>query len=45
VGGSLHTRKKNTEASIVAIKDTRLEVNTDKINYIIMSRDQNKYKN
>jgi hypothetical protein len=44
LGRRLHTRKKNTEASIVAIKYTGLEVNSDKIKYIIMSRDQNKYK-
>jgi hypothetical protein len=41
---SVHARKKNTEASIVAIKDNGLEVNVDKIKHIIMSRDQNKYK-
>jgi hypothetical protein len=37
LGGSVHTRQKNTEASIVAIKDIGLEVNADKIKYIIMS--------
>ena len=31
LGGSVHTRKKNTKASIVAIKDIGLEVNADKI--------------
>jgi len=44
LGGNVYTRKKNTEASIVAIKDRGLEVNADKIKCIIMSRDQNKYK-
>ena len=44
LGGSVHTRKKNTEASIVVIKDSGLEVNAYKIKYIIMPRDQNKYK-
>jgi hypothetical protein len=44
LGWSVHTRKKTTEASIVAIKDIGLEVNADKIKYIVMSRDQKKYK-
>jgi hypothetical protein len=44
LGGSIPTRKKNTEASMVPIKDIGLEANADKIKYIIMSRNQNKYK-
>jgi hypothetical protein len=42
MGGTVHTKKKNTKASIVAIKDIGLEVNVDKIKYIITSRAQNK---
>jgi hypothetical protein len=39
--GSVHTRKKNTEALIVSIKAVGLEVNADKPKYVIISRDQN----
>jgi hypothetical protein len=41
LGGSLRTIKKNTEALVVASKETGLEVNADKTKYMIMSRDQN----
>ena len=41
LGGSMHTIKKNTEALIVASKETGLEVNADKTNYKGMSQDQN----
>jgi hypothetical protein len=41
LGGSMHTMKKNTEASIVASKESGLEVNADKTNYMAMSPDQN----
>jgi len=41
VGGSIHTIKKNTEALVVASKETGLEVNADKTMYMVMSRDQN----
>jgi len=40
-GGSVHTIKENTENLIVANKETGLEVNSDKIKYLVMSRDQN----
>ena len=33
--------KKNTEASLLASKETGLEVNADKTEYLVMSRDQN----
>ena len=33
--------KKNAEAVVVAIKETRLELNADKTKYMVMSRDQN----
>ena len=41
LGGSVHTVKENTEALVVATKEIGLEVNDDKIKYMIMSRDQN----
>ena len=40
-GGSIPTVKKNTEALIVTVKKTGLEVNADKTKYMVMSRDQN----
>jgi hypothetical protein len=42
--GSVHTTKKNTEALVVARKETGLEVNADKTKYMVMSqiRIQNK---
>jgi hypothetical protein len=45
VGGSVHNIKKNTEALVVASKEVGLEVNTDKTNYMVMSRDQNAIQN
>ena len=33
--------RKNTETSVVASKETRLEVNADKTMYMVMSQDQN----
>ena len=41
LGGSVHTKKKNAEALIVASKGIGLEVNADKTKYVVMSRDQN----
>ena len=40
-GGSIHTIKKNAEALVVASMETELEVNADKIKYMVMSRDHN----
>jgi len=37
LGGSVHTVKENTEALVVAIKETGLEVNVDKSKYMVMS--------
>jgi hypothetical protein len=37
LGGSVHTVKKNTEALVVATKQTGLEVNAEKTKYMIMS--------
>jgi len=39
-GGSIHTIKKNTEASVVASKEMGLEVNASETKNIVMSRDQ-----
>ena len=41
MGASVHTIKKNTEALVVASKQTGLEVNADKTKYMVMSWDQN----
>jgi len=40
-GSSIHTRKENAEALVVASKETVLEVNADKTEYMVMSWDQN----
>jgi hypothetical protein len=37
LGGSIHTIKKNTKASVVMSKETGLEVNANKIKYMFMS--------
>jgi hypothetical protein len=36
-GGSVHTIKKDTEASVVACKDNGLKVNVDNTKYTVMS--------
>ena len=41
LGRSLHTIKKNTEALVVANKETGLKENADKIKYIVMNRNEN----
>ena len=41
LGGSVDTIKENAEAMIVASKENGLEVNADKTNYTVISRDQN----
>jgi len=40
-GGNTHTIKENTEALVMASKETGLEVNADKTKYMFTSRDQN----
>jgi hypothetical protein len=40
LGRSIHTIKKTTEALVVASKETGLEVNVVKTEYMVMSRDQ-----
>jgi hypothetical protein len=41
LGGSIVTTRKNTEALLIASKDTGLDVTTEKAKYMVMSRDQN----
>jgi len=41
LGGSVHTVKENAEALVVATKKTGLEVNADKMKYMVMSRHRN----
>jgi hypothetical protein len=40
LGGSVQIIKKNTEALLVTSKEIGLEVNADKSNYMVISRDQ-----
>jgi hypothetical protein len=40
LGGSVRTRKENTEALVVASQEIGLEVNADKTKYLATSRDQ-----
>jgi hypothetical protein len=41
LGGSVHAIKKNTEALVVASKETGLDVIADKTKNMIMSKDKN----
>jgi arabinogalactan endo-1,4-beta-galactosidase len=41
LGGSVHTVRENAEAIVVATTEIGLEVNVDKIKYMVMSRDRN----
>jgi hypothetical protein len=45
LGGNIHSIKKNTEALIVARKETGLEVNAEKTKFMFMSRDRNAGQN
>ena len=45
LGGSVHTLKKNTEALLVASKETGLKVNAHKTKYMFVSRDKNAGRN
>jgi hypothetical protein len=40
LGGNVQTVNKNTEALVFASKDAELEVNGDKTEYMVVSRDQ-----
>jgi hypothetical protein len=41
LGGSIHSIKKNAEDLTIASKEIGLEVNAEKIKYVVMSRSQN----
>jgi hypothetical protein len=41
LGGNIHTIRKNTEALVIASKETGLEVNAEKTKSMVMCRDQN----
>jgi len=41
MGGSIHTIRKNKEASLLAIKEIGLDVNADTTKFMAMSRDHN----
>jgi len=41
MGGSIHTLKENAEVLVTATREIGLEVNADKTQYMVMSRDQN----
>jgi hypothetical protein len=41
LGGRVRIIKENAEALVVARKETELEVNADKIKYVVMSQGQN----
>jgi len=41
LGGSVHNVKKNTDASVVASRESGPEVNVSKTKYLVMSRDRN----
>jgi len=41
LGGSVHTIKENAETLVVASKEIGVEINVDKIKYIVLSRDRN----
>ena len=41
MGGSIRTVKKNAEALVPARKETGLDVEADKSEFMVMSRDQN----
>ena len=41
LGGSIHTLKENSEASVAVTREIGMEVSADKTKYMVMSRDQN----
>jgi hypothetical protein len=45
LGGRIHTAKENTENLFAAGKDICLEVNAEKTNYNVLSRDQHAGQN
>jgi hypothetical protein len=45
LGGSIHSIKKNAEDLLISSKEIGLEVNAEKIRYMVMSRNQNAEQN
>jgi len=45
LGRSVHAINKNTDASVVASKENGVQVNADKAQYMVMSRDQSAGRN
>ena len=45
LGGSIHTRRKNKEALVVASKEIGKEVNAEKNKYMVMSQNQSAGQN
>jgi hypothetical protein len=45
LGGSIHSIKKNAEDLIIVSKETGLEVNAEKTQYMVMSQNQNAGQN
>jgi hypothetical protein len=45
LGGSIHTIRKNTDALLIASKETGSEVNAEKTKYMVKSQDQNVGRN
>ena len=45
LGGIVHTVKKNAVSLVASAKEVRLEVNVDKTNYMVVSRDQRAGRN
>jgi hypothetical protein len=45
LGASIHTIRKNTETLLIASKEIGLEVNAEKTQYMVMSREQNAGQN
>jgi hypothetical protein len=41
LGGSIYSIKKNTEPLVVASKEIDLEVNAEKVTYVVVYHDQN----
>jgi hypothetical protein len=41
LGGSIHTIKRNTEALVLTSKETGVEVNAEKTEYMVKTQDQN----
>jgi hypothetical protein len=45
LAGSINTVRRNTEALVIISKEIGLEVNAEKIKYVVTSRDENAQQN